>query len=161
MGQLILGVGDYGASNKPGEVIKTFALGSCVAVIFYDPVSKMTGMVHVALPDSTSHADRAKEKPGYFADTGIPILLRQMDAVTAGKRNGLVVKLAGGASVMDPNGVFSIGKKNALAIKKILWGSRLGAVAEEIGGNISRTVHIEVDTGKVVIQSAGRGSWEI
>ena len=36
MGKLIVGVGDYKVSNNSEDEIKTFALGSCVAVIVYD-----------------------------------------------------------------------------------------------------------------------------
>lgn len=32
MNVIMLGVGDYGASNQAGDVVKTLALGSCVAV---------------------------------------------------------------------------------------------------------------------------------
>ena len=32
MSTIVVDVGGIGVSNRPGEVIKTFALGSCVAV---------------------------------------------------------------------------------------------------------------------------------
>lgn len=161
MGNLILGVGDYGAINKQGDVIKTFALGSCVAVILLDPKTKTIGMAHVALPDSKISPERVKERPGYFADTGIPVLIERMKSLGVGKARGLIVKLAGGACVMDPNSTFNIGKRNILAIRKCLWKYGMGAVAEDVGGNISRTVSVSVDTGKVVIASLGKDNWSI
>ena len=60
---------------------------------------------------------------------------------------------------MDPKGTFNIGKRNILAIKKILWTRGMGAVAEDVGGSISRTVAVEVDSGKVMLSSAARGNW--
>ena len=78
MGQIILGVGDYGASNQIGEEVKTFALGSCVSVVLLDPKTRTVGMVHVALPESVINKAKSIEKPGYFADTGIPALLSEM-----------------------------------------------------------------------------------
>ena len=162
MGAIILGVGDIGASNKPGEIVRTIGLGSCVAVIILDPQSRCVAMDHVALPESSTSPERAKEKPGHFADTGIPALLELM------KRNGAdsnhrrkIVKLVGGANVMDPNNTFSIGKRNVLAIKKVLWQFGMGAIAEDVGGSISRTVAVDVDTGHVRISSPGREDWEI
>ena len=162
MGQIILGVGDYGASNNPSEIVKTFALGSCVSVILLDPKTKTVGMVHVALPDSSINKNKAQEKPGYFADTGIPALLQQMSKFGCHKRGkGMVVKLCGGANVMDTNDTFQIGKRNALAIKKILWSFGMGAVAEDLGGNYSRTVSISVESGQVSLTSPARPDWQL
>ncbi len=119
MGQVVLGVGDYGASNNPGDDVKTFALGSCVSVIFLDPKTRTVGMAHVALPESSINKAKATEKPGYFADTAIPALLQLMTKYGCDKRGkGMVVKLCGGANVMDTNDTFQIGKRNALAIKR-------------------------------------------
>lgn len=159
---LMLGVGDFGASKTPGDEVKTMALGSCISVIILDPKVHAVGMVHVALPEAKTNPDRARERPGYFADTGIPALLKAMQALgSQPTAKGTIIKLVGGASVMDPNNTFNIGKRNALAIKKILWGYGLGALKEDIGGHISRTVSVDVDCGKVKISSPGRDSWEI
>jgi len=120
------------------------------------------GMDHVALPDSASSPERARQKPGHFADTGVPALLEMMKRLgTNGNHQRLIVKLVGGANVMDPNNTFNIGKRNVLAIKKILWQLGMGAVAEDIGGQISRSVVVDVDQGRVVISSPGKESWEI
>lgn len=159
---IILGIGDYGSTSKPEEVIKTIGLGSCVAVICADAQSQIVGMIHVALPDSTLSPERRIEKPGYFADTGLPVLfdsLRQVGwRAGAGK---LAVKLAGGAAIMDPKGTFNIGKRNVLAIRKILWSMGLGPIAEDVGGNISRTVSVSAETGAVVVTSPGRPPLEL
>lgn len=152
-----IGIGELGVVNEPGEVLKTLALGSCVAVIILDPASRTVGMAHVALPDSEVQPDRARKLPGYFADSAIPVLLEAMQKAGGNTDlRRLVVKLAGGASVMDQNNTFNIGKRNLLAVKKLLWQKRMGAVAEAVGGKISRTVNIYVDTGKVEITTPGR-----
>lgn len=162
MKKLMIGVGDYGASNAAGESVKTMALGSCVAVVILHPPTRTVGMVHVALPESTTNLDRAKERPGYFADTGIPALLKRMAEMTKNPSNkGYIVKMTGGAKVMDPNNLFNIGDRNVLAIKKNLWKYGMGPVAEDTGGQISRTVEVFVETGKIVISSPGRNNWEI
>lgn len=157
MSVVTLGIGEYGTVNKPGDVIKTHALGSCVAIIILDPTSRSVGMVHIALPESKVHPTRAQKLPGYFADTAVPALLKQMKEMgSASNIRKLVVKLTGGANVMDKNNTFNIGKRNALAIKKALWQQKMGAVAEDVGGTISRTVTVNVDDGKVVVTSPGR-----
>ena len=159
---MTLGVGELGTANDPGTVIRTHALGSCVAVLLLDPKTKSVGMAHIALPESKINDGKARETPGYFADTGIPALIRKMDRLGCkGNGKGMIVKLVGGAKIMDPNNTFNIGKRNVLAIKKILWSFGMGVVAEDVGGSISRTVSLDVDKGRVVISSSGRNDWSI
>ncbi len=162
MKSMILGVGDLGASNTPGADVKTYALGSCVAVILLDPKTHCVGMVHVALPNSSINPARAKDRPGYFADTGIPRILEEMAKLGCHpKGKGMFVKLAGGAAIMDHNDTFNIGKRNVLAIKKILWSYGMGPRSEDVGGTFSRTVSISVNTGEVTLSSPGRPNWKI
>ena len=157
---IVLGVGDLGASATAGEVIRTYALGSCVAVILIDPRGRAGGMLHLALPESHINPAKAQSCPGYFADTGIPALLRQMERLGCPPRS-LIVKLAGGAKIMDPNDTFSIGKRNVLATKKLLWTHGLGAVAEDVGENFSRTVNLQIGSGEVTLSSPGRPNWTL
>jgi chemotaxis protein CheD len=162
MSTIILGVGDFGVSKTPGDVIKTLALGSCVAVVLLEPRTRSVGMVHVALPDSSIDRAKALAKPGYFADTGFSALLEAMkDISSVQNEKRFLVKMTGGAQVLDPNNTFNIGKRNELALKKLLWHHGMGVQAEDVGGHISRSIAVDVDAGRVVITSAGRGSWEI
>jgi len=159
---VIVGIGDMAVSKEPGAIIKTLALGSCVALVMYDPVAHCAGMAHVALPDSTVADAKAKIKPGYFADTAVPALLKAMMAEGAlPPAKKWIIKLAGGANVMDPNNTFCIGKRNVLALRKALWALGLGPRAEDVGGNFSRTVSLETDSGKMRLSSPGRADWEI
>jgi len=155
MSAIHVGIGDIGVSADREAVIKTFALGSCVAVIAWDKVNKIAGLIHVALPDADINPGKAREKPGYFASSGLPVFMEELARASAA-RPFLVIKLAGGSSILDDAGRFDIGKRNILAIRKLLWKHGLGTMAEDIGGNISRTVSISVATGEVIVNSQGR-----
>jgi len=159
--RLMLGIGDIGATVSEGGVIKTMALGSCVAIMILDRKTRCIAMDHIALPDSSVSPDRAKGLPGYFADTGIPALLKEIQHVAGGisRPTDLIVKLAGGANVADPNNTFNIGKRNALAIKKILWQHGMGPIAEDLGGYHSRTVTMVRDSGQIVLSCPGKSDW--
>lgn len=161
--KLLLGVGDYGATSAPGGVIKTMALGSCIALMILDRGTRCVAMDHIALPESSVSPERAKQLPGYFADTGIPMLMERMKRVggSLSKPSQLIVKIAGGANVADPNNTFNIGKRNVLAAKKILWQYGLGPMAEDVGGSHSRTVTLFRDTGRIVLSCPGRPDWEL
>lgn len=152
MAQINVGIGELAVSNNPDEKLKTFGLGSCVAMIVLDPKVRAVGLIHLALPDSSINLEKAQKQPGYFVDTGLPYLFKEMSKLgTHPQGKGLIVKLVGGAQVMDPNQRFNIGKRNVLTIKKILWSLQLAVVAEEVGGTISRTVEVNVKTGRVTI----------
>lgn len=162
MATVMLGVGELGVSNTPGDVIRTLALGSCIAVMLLEPRTRSVGMVHIALPDSSIDEIKAKLLPGYFADTGIVALIQDMKRISKiQNERKFMVKIAGGAKVLDPNNAFNIGKRNELAIKKILWSYGMGVHAEDVGGHITRSVTADIDTGRIMIVSAGRGVWEI
>jgi len=161
MNVIYVGVGEYATSGRSGEIVKTLALGSCVAVVILDANNKSVGLLHIALPESSINKKRAKEKPGMFADTGIPILLEEMQRLGYDEKSELIIKLAGGASIMDPNKTFNIGKRNVLAIRNALSRFGLDTIAEDVGGNISRSVSIDLNMGKVMVSSPGRGEWEL
>lgn len=156
MSQIIrVGMADLNICKAP-DVIITLGLGSCIGLTFYDPVSKIGGMVHYMLPDSTQM--RNNSNIAKFADTGIDELLRRV--VRAGAhRNCLVAKIAGGAKMFEVNGVSSvgnIGQRNALAAKERLRKHNIRLVAEDTGLNYGRTVELHCDTGEFYIKSVGK-----
>lgn len=167
-GPVLLGVGEFGVVQGPGGALRTLALGSCVALILRQPERMLAGMTHVALPSSSINPGRAAELPGYFADTGAEALLRAM-AQAAGmarsadlvKQGGLTAMLVGGANVLRAGSLFNIGERNVAALRKELAKRRFASVVEDVGGTISRSVRIDADTGLVLVNSPGRGSWEV
>jgi chemotaxis protein CheD len=152
--QIVVGVADCGVGAVPGEELVTYALGSCIGLAVYDPVALVGGLLHFMLPDSTIDSARGRENPCMFADTGIPLLLARVNELGAGKRR-LLVHAVGGAQLMDEDGVFEIGKRNYLAMRKILWKHGLLLHGEAVGGVNSRTVHLEIGTGRLWVQEAG------
>jgi chemotaxis protein CheD len=131
----------------------TYALGSCIAVAIYDPVAKVGGMLHLMLPDSSLSPEKAEEFPHRFADTGIPLLFRNAYRAGADKRR-LTVYVAGAAQVMEDNGFFNIGKRNQLAVRKLLWRAGVMVHGETVGGRESRTVRLEMATGRFFVRTA-------
>lgn len=145
-------IADLQVTNDPDSVLVTYALGSCIAVMLYDPTRRVGGMIHYMLPVSATSPQKALERPGMFADSGIPLLFQTMYGLGCQKRD-LVVKVAGGSSVLDQNGVFEIGKRNHIVLRKMLWKVGVAITSEDVGGNVSRTARLFVDTGRVTIRS--------
>ncbi len=159
MSLITVGIGAWAVSEDPEDILKTYALGSCVAVCMYDSKRGIAGLLHAALPDSTLDKEKAAIQPGYFVDSGVSHLIEDMKARGV-SRSSVWVKIAGGASVIDMIDSFDIGKRNVLAVKKALWRSSLGPIAEEVGGTISRTVSLAVKDGQTIL-SSGPKQWLI
>jgi chemotaxis protein CheD len=156
---LTVGISDCAVSGDPNAVITTHALGSCVGLLIYDPVARVGGLLHYMLPDSTMDKDRAQQKPFMFADTGIPLLFHT--AYKAGARKERIqVTALGGAQILGTNDSFSIGKRNLMSMRKILWKAGVMLHHEEVGGTSPRTARLEVATGRILV-SFGGGQHEI
>jgi len=154
MADLVVGISDLKVSSNPADSMITYALGSCIAVAVYDPAAKVGGLLHYMLPDSTLDAARAKDTPAMFADTGIPLLFKSCYKMGADKKR-MVVKVAGGASILDESNFFRIGQKNIMAMRKLFWSNNVLIDAEDTGKNVNRTVRLDMSTGKVTIKRAG------
>lgn len=150
-----VGMADLNICKAP-DIITTLGLGSCIGLTFYDPVTKIGGMVHYMLPDSTQM--RNNSNIAKFADTGIEELLRRV--VGAGANRGrLVAKIAGGAKMFEVSGmsnVGNIGERNAIAAKEKLKELKIRLIAEDTGLNYGRTVELHCETGDFYIKSVGK-----
>jgi len=129
-------------------------LGSCIAVVIFDPEAGVGGMLHFMLPESGLDRERAGKNPKMFADTGIPMLFKESYRLGA-RKDRIIVKAVGGATILDQDGVFNIGKRNYLAMRKILWRNNVLISAEHVGGNVNRTVRLEMETGRVFLKIGG------
>ncbi len=154
--KVIVGMADMKVCGETGSTVVTYSLGSCVGVCIYDPVARVGGILHFMLPESKLSPEKAAQRPYMFADVGIPLLFHEAYRLGASKGR-IVVKAAGGAQVLDPAGLFNIGKRNILALRKILWqnGVMLGATA--LGGTVNRTMSLDLGTGLVLLKTSGEG----
>jgi chemotaxis protein CheD len=154
--RFVVGIGEFAVSNDRDSQIVTHALGSCVAICLWDPVAGVAGLIHVLLPDSRINPPRARDQPAAFADTGIPLLFRKAYEYGV-EKNRCVVRLVGGADITGiGHGVEgSIGKRNILAARNLLWKNGVLVHADAIGGTSARTVTMSVGDGRVQISTAG------
>jgi len=149
---IIIGIGEYGISNKKEDVLKTFALASCVGVTMYCPKVSAAGMVHIALPMNQT-INESLSKPCYYASLGVPLLLDKMEKEFNCKQKDLVIQLFGGADSVNKNDYFLIGRKNIIYITNLLEKMELRYSYGGIGGNLSRTIEMDVATGCIKIHT--------
>ena len=140
----------------PPDAITTLGLGSCVGIILYDPVRKISGMVHIMLPDSTKIFNN--ENKAKFADTGIELLIKKMCSIGA-DRKALIAKIAGGAQMFafrSNNDMMRIGERNIEATKSNLQRLGIPIKAEDTGSNYGRTIEFYPENGALLVKSVGR-----
>ncbi len=155
MATVKVGMADLNICRAP-DMITTLGLGSCIGIAVYDSVTKIGGLAHIMLPDSTQM--RNNLNIAKFADTGIEELVRRMVAAGANKRR-LVAKIAGGARMFEVkgmSGIGNVGERNAIASRKKLKQLGIPLVAEDTGLNFGRTVELYPETGEFYIKAVGK-----
>ena len=158
-----VGMADLKVGKSP-DVLTTLGLGSCVGVAIYDPVTKISGLLHCMLPDSTqfrNNSNRSEEHTSElqsYADSGIDELVAQMLKLGASKVR-LVAKIAGGAQMFamnTNNDTLRVGERNVAAVKMKLSELNIRLLSEDCGLNYGRTVEFYSETGEYVIKSVGK-----
>ncbi len=150
--RVIVGVGDMAVSNNPQVILSTYALGSCIGVIAYDPVGKVGGILHLLLPDSTISPDKAARQPAMFANTGLPLLFKAMAGLKA-ERQRLRIFVAGGAGMLSGQDPFKIGERNSTVTFEFLSKNNLPVCHRDVGGSINRTIHLEIGSGAINLKT--------
>lgn len=152
---ITVGIAEWNIASKP-ERLRTSGLGSCVAVILYDPSKGLAAMAHVMLPDH--HLAKADFHPAKFADTAIPGLVDML--IKKGINPSLIkAKCAGGAEMFPTfnSRLPSIGSRNSQAIREALNQYQIPIVSEDIGGHAGRTVEFDTETGDLHVRTVKCG----
>ncbi|MBI2264149.1 MAG: chemotaxis protein CheD [Armatimonadetes bacterium] len=149
-----VGFGEYKVSQDPDSVLVVYGLGSCIGLSLYDPKAKVGGVIHIGLPYNEK---KSKEKAFKYADTGIPLLVREIERI-GGNRKRLAAKAAGGAKLLKfnyPIAQTDIGSRNTQATRATLEKLTIRLLAEDVGGTFSRTFKFYLRNGLVLIRSMG------
>jgi chemotaxis protein CheD len=154
--ELLVRVADLRAGVR-NDVLVTVGLGSCVAILLYDPSAKVGGMAHVLLPSPA--LVRPNANPARFPQSAVPRLLQLM--VDEGARPDRVTgRLAGGASMfatLAPPGTMQMGERNLVAARQALNANGVPLVGEAVGGDYGRTVRMRVSDGRVEVTTVAHG----
>jgi chemotaxis protein CheD len=153
--KVIVGIAELAVSNNQNAVLTTYSLGSCLGISIYDPVARVGGLLHIMLPDSRIDANKARNQPAMFVDTGVPALFRAAYQLGAQKHR-VQICVAGGAQIMDNSGYFNIGKRNYEALTRLLTEHELKLHAEQVAGMVNRTVYLSLATGDVRLKVSGQ-----
>jgi len=150
--RVVIGVGDLAVSNNAQVTLSTYALGSCVGVVVYDPAVRVGGLLHLMLPDSQISPAKAVAQPAMFADTGLPLLFRSLAGLKA-ERTRMRLFVAGGACVLTGPDSFKIGERNVRATLDYLARQGFTVRNPVVGGTVNRTLHLDVGSGALTLKT--------
>lgn len=155
-GVTYVGIAEHKILDKPG-VLACSALGSCVAVCVRDRDTRLAGLLHALLPTSLDSASRSN--PSKFADSGVALLVRELECRGA-RRESMTAKLIGGACLYyfeKPSATARIGELNVESARETLKTLGIPVVAEHVGGGFGRSVHFDRDTFAVSVNVLSQG----
>ena len=152
--QIVVNISDMKFSKRPGDVIVTFSLGSCLGVTCYDPVSRLGAMLHALLPSSGASPEKAKENPYMFVNSGVASMVRVLFKLGA-KRENMIFKVAGGAN-MRGDTMFNTGLRNMEALERLMEKNKISVKGRDVGGTIPRTMVLHMETGQVLVKTFGK-----
>ena len=155
MSERVVGVAQW-AVDTGDVVLVTLGLGSCVAVVLYDPVPKAGALIHLLLPSPSMSRDRSN--PGRFPETAIPLVLAELEAAGA-VRERLTAWLVGGASMFGPaQAAVGMGERNVLAARQVLADAHLPVIGEDVLGRHGRSVYFHLEDGRIEVRSVAHGT---
>ena len=145
---LAAGIGEMVLSSSPDDHLIAYGLGSCIALAVWDPRARVGGLAHFMLPSGPANSS----SPVKFIDTGLDTFLRALEAQGA-VLNRSTLKAAGAAAMLTVGGGLAIGKRNEEMMQTSLTERGLNLTASSLGGNVGRTVQLEVADGRFLIKS--------
>lgn len=150
--EIRVGISDYKLGKAPNKLI-TVGLGSCIGTIIYDEKTKVGGLSHIMLPDSTMFISKQDIKVAKFADLALPQMVTELKQQVPLPR--LKAKIVGGASMFGFNASaasIGIGQRNIEAVEKVLKELRIPIVAKHVGGNAGRTMIVDLNDFKTTVR---------
>lgn len=150
----IIGLGEYAVSSCEEDIIKTYALGSCLGLVLYNPKEKILGMVHIVLPDHQEDQDQILGlRQGYFAESAVPLLFKKVFGGYPDEKTLYQISLYGGASSNNKKDIFFVGERNLAKVEQILCENSIYYDKRNTGGHFSRTIEAYVKTGNVLVHT--------
>ena len=140
-----VGIGDCKIASNP-HILVTYSLGSCVAIVLYEPRIKTAALIHALLPEPKNSCDNSYK----YVKTAVPKAVEELENKGIQKRR-LIASIVGGASILKSTMSMLIGKRNVETAKSMLKTHGIKLVAEDTGGSHSRSVYFDVATGKLFV----------
>jgi chemotaxis protein CheD len=135
-------------------ILRSKAIGSCIAIAAYDGTKNIGALAHVMLPGSAPANKEPSEKTKYAADAIDAMVCRMNDL--GSKRGDIEMALVGGGNVLNRK-EDTICRDNIESALELLRRRQLRVKAHAVGGTNRRSVSLDVEHG-IVSYTEGNGS---
>ncbi len=141
-------------AGKGKVILQSKAMGSCIAIVAYDPTRDIGSLAHVMLPGRAPADKKPSEKTRYAADA-IDAIISRMNRLGS-KKDDLEVTLVGGGNVLN-RADDTVCKDNIETTLQFLREKGLKVRAQALGGTDRKGVSLDVERG-IVFYSEADGS---
>ena len=147
--RILVGVSNY-VVGEDEQTLVAYGLGACVSVVLYDESAGVGGLTHAILPKQPADGGT----PGKYVDAAVEALLREMIAAGSGLGD-IEAYVVGGATIFELRDLAEgAGERNVKAARDQLDSLEVPVVAEAVGGDVGRTVELDLATGRVAVSTA-------
>ncbi len=127
--------GEFAVGKDSDNIAFKTLLGSCVAIMFYDKITKVKGMNHFLLP--TTNSTNEDMKYGLYS---VEAMLNEMYKLGCNKQN-MTAKISGGADIMQLNvSSNTIGHRNVEFAKDFCKSEGFKLISEHTRGEHGRLI---------------------
>jgi len=149
---ILVGIGEMCVAGERDRVLVARSLGAGAALSLFDPQTNVGGMLHWLLPDASLDPGRAERNPAFFASTGIPGLIGEMEK--RGVRPATMRAVLAGAATLPEGGTFDVGSRNGRIALEILEKQGIRLEKHAIGGTVVRDLRLEMNNGNYLVTSS-------
>lgn len=154
--RILVRIAEMAVVTSNSGTLVTHALGSCIAVTVFDPVARVSGLLHFMLPSPTAGTSGNRIEVGMqgYGASAVPALFRAAYAMGADKDRMVVCAVGGAERIGGDNGL-RIGARNWAMLRKLLWKNGIILAATDVGGESPRNLSLDLATGAVEVTSSG------
>jgi len=135
--------GQIHLANGDG-VLRSVALGSCIAVVAYDPKKKIGAIAHIMLPGSAPANNTRKNR---YASNAITEILTKM-AKAGSQKSDIEVCVVGAGNVLE-KGDDTICTSNIESVMQLLKDNNIPVRASVVGGTERKGAFLDVQSGSI------------
>jgi chemotaxis protein CheD len=153
----VVKIAEYQIAKSPNRLLAR-GLGSCVAITFYDPTTKIGALLHAMLP--YYRVDSNPQLRMKYVDTSVEDVLEKIQLTEGVQINRLVAKIIGGSNMFGnlqkSDNLETVGFRNIQASHEKIKKYDIPIVAEDTGGEHGRTIAFFLDTGLVQVKTVNK-----
>jgi len=156
-GNFVVPIGHYALSNSKNihlnhnPTISIYGLGSCIALVLFDKINKVSAMSHILLPKA--HTNKEINFPHKYANFSVKLLMKELLNHGAVSKN-IRAMVVGGSKIFD-FGNNIMGFDNISSVKEELDSLKIQIITEDTGGSRGRNVIFDTKDFSLYVKSTG------